>query len=347
MRRSLIAEACSPEVIKLVRSRPELLGYFARRRGRRLSALGDGGAMGRGTSTSPGAIIRPVDPRHADPINVEIMRAALVIAGSEVLHALTALSDTEGPADVTTARSSMTQAVIALRGAEMMITDGPRKIADMSRQDERQPCLQAEHTTNTPGPTTATELMQRIRAGRAELLRQQLAAEGEFVREADVAHRSGLLDWRGLLEIYDQLRNEGARGFARRWQEQIPYDRLTMRRFAEATSNSADGTWSGTTGWDGLDDGLIPARGTYVVYVLLDAGGAVRHVGMSSHLRAQLKHHHTSGLSWASWKAWPCADRHDALLKRKQKIAEYNEPTESHGRATDVGDRVNPAPPIT
>lgn len=173
---------------------------------------------------------------------------------------------------------------------------------------------------------SATQRVERIHLERARLLDEQLAAEREFVGQVAVAHKAGHLDWWGVLDAYDQVRGWGISGFSRRWQEQIPHDRMALRRLAEATPRSADGTWSGNTGWDGLDDALVPARGTHVVYVLFGAGGAPVHIGMTRQFRTHVKRHHHAGLSWASWKAWPCTSRADALQVRKRITAQYNEP---------------------
>ncbi len=186
--------------------------------------------------------------------------------------------------------------------------------------------LEDVRSLGVPELAAAAEQVERIHAERARLFDEQLAAEREFVHQAAAAHHAGHLDWWGLLDAYDQVREWGITGFSKRWQEQIPHDRMTLRRFAEATPRSTDGTWSGDTGWEGLDDSLIPARGTHVVYVLFGNGGVPVHIGMTLQFRAHVKRHHRAGVSWVSWKAWPCTGREDALEVRKRITAQYSEP---------------------
>ena len=178
-----------------------------------------------------------------------------------------------------------------------------------------------------PGLAAAAGQVERIRAERARLFDEQLVAEREFVRQAADAHRAGLLDWQGLLDAYDQGREWAITGFARRWHEQIRHDRLALRRLAESTPNSPDGTWSGATGWEGLGDSQIPARGAHVAYVLFGPNGRPIHIGMTEQFRARLKQYHRTGMVWASWKAWPCRDRAEALAVRKRIAAQYAGPT--------------------
>lgn len=172
----------------------------------------------------------------------------------------------------------------------------------------------------------AADRVQRIHDERARLLEQQLAAEQQFVARAAAAHRGGELDWWGLLDAYDRVREWNVPGFFARWREQIPYDRNGLRRMAEATPRSADGTWAGSTGWDGLDGSLIPARGAQVVYVLYGNGGEAVRIGMTNQFRAHLKRQHHAGVTWESWKAWPCTDRRDAIEVRKRVVALHNQP---------------------
>jgi hypothetical protein len=168
--------------------------------------------------------------------------------------------------------------------------------------------------------------VQRIHDERARLLEQQLATEQEFVAQAAAAHRAGELDWWGLLDAYDRVREWNVPGFSGRWRHKIPYDRNGLRRMAEATPRSADGTWSGNTGWDGLDDSLIPARSAQVVYALYGNGGVPVRIGMTNQFRAHVKRLHHDGVVWESWKAWPCKDRQDAIEVRKRIVALHNQP---------------------
>ncbi|WIV57847.1 hypothetical protein [Amycolatopsis nalaikhensis] len=185
---------------------------------------------------------------------------------------------------------------------------------------------------------------------RAALLEQLLAAEDELIRQAAAAHRAGNLDARGLLAAYDLVRDGGITGFAARWQKIIPYDRHALRRMAEAIPNSPDGTWSGNTGWEGLDDSVFPLRGTHVVYVLFGNAGTPVRIGMTHAFRAHLKRLHRDGVVWQSWKAWPCENREDALQMRNRITAQHNKPNiatstthVSPGAVWPIGNKEHPA----
>lgn len=92
---------------------------------------------------------------------------------------------------------------------------------------------------------------------------------------------------------------------------------------AEATPRSLDGTWSGDTGWDGLDGSVIPIRDAHVVYVLFSNGSTLVRIGMTQAFRVHLKRLHRDGVAWRSWKAWPCENRQDAVKTRKRIAAQY------------------------
>lgn len=180
-------------------------------------------------------------------------------------------------------------------------------------------------SSEMPAFEAAAARVRHLHDERAALLEQLFAAEDELIRQAAAAHRAGTLDARGLLDAYDLVREGGFTGFAVRWRKVIPYDRHALRRMAEATPRSPDGTWSGDTGWDGLDEAVIPLRGTYVVYILFGNGSTPVRIGMTQAFRAQLKRLHRDGVAWRSWKAWPCESRQDAVETRKRIAAQYHQ----------------------
>jgi hypothetical protein len=181
-------------------------------------------------------------------------------------------------------------------------------------------------TSEMPAFEAAAARVRRLHDERATLLEQLLAAEDELIRQAAAARHAGTLDPWGLLDAYDLVREGGITGFAARWRKIIPYDRHALRRMAAATPKNPDGTWSGDTGWDGLDGSVIPLRGTYVVYVLFGAGGTPVRIGMTQAFRAHMKRLYRDGVVWRSWKAWPCESRQDALETRKRVAAQYDKP---------------------
>jgi hypothetical protein len=63
-----------------------------------------------------------------------------------------------------------------------------------------------------------------------------------------------------------------------------------------------------------------------VAYVLFGIGSTPVRIGMTHAFRAHLKRLHQGGVTWQSWKAWPCASRQDALETRKRIAAQYDPP---------------------
>lgn len=172
----------------------------------------------------------------------------------------------------------------------------------------------------------AAARVRTLHDARAALLEQLQTAEDALIREAAAAHRAGTLDARGLLAAYDLLRDGGITGFAARWHKIIPHDRNALRRMVEATPNSPDGTWSGSTGWEGLDYAEIPPRGKHVVYVLFSSHDIPVRIGMTHAFRAHLKRLHREGVVWQAWRAWPCENRQDAVQTRKRITVHYSSP---------------------
>ncbi len=172
----------------------------------------------------------------------------------------------------------------------------------------------------------AAARVRTLHDARASLLEQLLTAEDALIREAAAAHQAGTLDARGLLAAYDLLRDGGINGFAARWQKIIPHDRNALRRMVEATPNSPDGTWSGSTGWEGLDYAEFPPRGKHVVYVLFSSQDTPVRIGMTHAFRAHLKRLHHEGVVWQAWRAWPCENREDAVQTRKRITVRYSSP---------------------
>lgn len=181
-------------------------------------------------------------------------------------------------------------------------------------------------SSGMPAFEAAVARVRHLHDERESLLEQMLAAEDELICQAAAAHRAGTLDARGLLDAYDLVREGGFTGFAARWRKVILYDRHALRRMAEATPKSPDGTWSGDTGWDGLDGAVIPLRGAQVVYVLFGDGSTPVRIGMTRAFRAHLKRLHRDGVIWQSWKAWPCESHQEAVETRKRIAAQYHQP---------------------
>ncbi|MFC9999665.1 hypothetical protein [Nocardia sp. NPDC127526] len=173
----------------------------------------------------------------------------------------------------------------------------------------------------------AATRMHELLDARARLAAELLATEQQFISNVALVHELGGLDYRGLISAYEQVREWGLTGYSRRWLEWIEHDLNNLRRFANATPTTADGTWSGNTGFEGLDDSVHPARGMHTAFVLFGEGGTPIHIGFTQQFRSNLSRlHHQAGLRWASWKAWPCASRHDAIERRKQLGTQFHVP---------------------
>ncbi|MFC3896590.1 hypothetical protein ACFOWZ_34375 [Lentzea rhizosphaerae] len=173
-----------------------------------------------------------------------------------------------------------------------------------------------------PGIDAAARATQLLHAQRLGLLEQQTIAQREFIRRVAVLLDSQPPDWWRLLEAYDQVMAWNIKGFAD-WKEIIGFDRPTLRRLAHATPRNADGMWRGDTGWDGLDDTVLPVRGAHVAYALFDGTGKPVHIGMTNQFRAHVKRLHKSGVAWTAWQAWPCTDRQQAVEKRRDVATQY------------------------
>ncbi len=91
--------------------------------------------------------------------------------------------------------------------------------------------------------------------------------------------------------------------------------------------NDPDGTtWSGNTGWAGLNSATCPQRGTPVAFVLFGNGGVPVHIGYTEQFYSRVRVFNRQGLRWESWFARPCDGRHQALEARRELVARYGEP---------------------
>jgi hypothetical protein len=168
---------------------------------------------------------------------------------------------------------------------------------------------------------------KRLDAAAAKVQRlsaEQLAAENDYIRLAAAAHEAGQLDWQGLIEVYEQIRAGGRPGYSHRWLAHIPHDLNSLRRFAAAAPSNEDGTWSAESGWDGLDEHRIPTNGTHVAYALFGNAGTPIHISYTYKFRSCVKRLHNHGMQWSAWKAWPAANRKDAVALRRQIAERYH-----------------------
>ena len=183
-------------------------------------------------------------------------------------------------------------------------------------------------TTTASAVDQLAQQLDRLHAQHTQLSQVLLATLEDYIHTAAEAQRAGHLGFPQLLEAYDRARACGLPGWFERWKRHVPHDRPALRRRAAATPGP-DNTWAGPTGWDGIDDSLLPPPGVHVAYVLIANGGAPAHIGFTHHFRARVKRLHHAGMTWTSWTAWPCADREQARALRADIAATYDLPQHS------------------
>ncbi|MEU3628891.1 hypothetical protein BS329_15240 [Amycolatopsis coloradensis] len=165
----------------------------------------------------------------------------------------------------------------------------------------------------------------------ADLRGRIIAAEDDYLRRIAQAHHAGLLDWKGLISAYEQLRawskDNGLGTFRDRWEARIEYDRGTLSRYAGAMPNASDGTtWTGNTGFDEMDGTSCPQRGMNVAFVLFRGGQTPVFIGFTHQFRNRLKTLDKEGLIWESWLAQLCDARQEAVEVRRDLVKRYGEP---------------------
>lgn len=134
-----------------------------------------------------------------------------------------------------------------------------------------------------------------------------------------------------MAAAYDQVRGwsktNGLGSFVERWTAHVDYDRNALTRFARAVPNGEDGkSWTGNTGWAGMEEATDPPpRRLAVGFVLFGNGGVPVHVGFTEQFRNRVKSLHREGLVWESWSAQLCDGRQDAVEVRRELIKKYGE----------------------
>jgi hypothetical protein len=177
-------------------------------------------------------------------------------------------------------------------------------------------------SSDDPAIDAAVKATQRLHVQRSALLEQQVIAQREFIRRAASLRDAEPPDWWQLLEAYDQVRAWKIKGH-QDWMKLVGIDRPTLRRLAHAVPRNADGVWRGDTGWDGLDDSVLPPRGSDIAYALFDTSGKAVRVGLTNQFRAHVKRLHRRGVTWTAWQAWSCEDRAQAVAKRRAVAEQY------------------------
>lgn len=184
---------------------------------------------------------------------------------------------------------------------------------------------------NVPGLDDLAEVVEQLHTQHTQLRDRIIATEDEYIRACAAAHNAGQVDWKGMLAAYDQIRawskRNGLGSFIDRWEAHIPYDRNTLARFAQSMPTSPDGiTWTGATGWDGLDVNTYPQRGTHVAFVLFGNGNVPVHIGFTEQFRTRVKALAGQGVTWTSWLAQLCDNRQDTVEVRRELVKKYGEP---------------------
>ncbi|WP_143267181.1 hypothetical protein [Amycolatopsis thailandensis] len=192
---------------------------------------------------------------------------------------------------------------------------------------DRVPALLAD----VPGLGDVLASVVTLHREHANLRDRIIAAEDDYLRRIAAAHQAGQVDWKGLISAYEQFRawskDNGLGTFRDRWEAHIQYDRSALTRYAGAMPQGPDGmTWTGNTGFDGLDSKSCPQRGMDVAFVLFRGGGTPVFIGFTSQFRLRLKKLATDGLIWDSWLARLCDARQDAVEVRRELVKQYGEP---------------------
>lgn len=195
---------------------------------------------------------------------------------------------------------------------------------------------EAPTTHEPPGDLDAAVARARAAAAKAhrEVVQRReayLAAEEEFIARVAEAQLAGEIDWRAVYEAYQQVREwsqlNGASGFLARWQRHIPIDPIKLSRLADTVSADEGDTWSGATGWDGLERGGYPPNGAQVTFVLFGNGGEPLRYGVTSTFKTRTgRMHKSEGLRWSSWTAYLARDAEDARAQQAELIARYGRP---------------------
>lgn len=182
-----------------------------------------------------------------------------------------------------------------------------------------------------PGLDTTFEAVRELHTQHAQLQDRIIAAEDEYIRKIAEAHQAGKVNWIGLVAAYDQVRAwseiNGVGTIVDRWEAHIPHGRNTLARHARSMPTSPDGTsWTGNTGWEGLDTTAYPQRGMYVAFVLFGNGKVPVHIGHSEYFRNRLAALTRAGLVWESWFAQLCDNHQDAVEVKRELTQLYGEP---------------------
>lgn len=157
----------------------------------------------------------------------------------------------------------------------------------------------------------------RLRKRRDELSALIETAEEQLVHRAGVAFEAGHIDMFDLsnaIEVLAVMRSGKRR---ERWADAGLPSPEEIRSWVLSQPNCPDGSW-----WqDGqyCGGGPRPADGQAVVYVLYDANNAPCYVGSSEHFDQRLMVHR-GDKNFASWRAWPCADRATAYRRESEML---------------------------
>lgn len=194
--------------------------------------------------------------------------------------------------------------------------------------------------TRVDGIDSAVDTVAHLHAEHADLLQRIVDAEDEYLRRVAAGHHADAVDWHGLIAAYEQVRTwsktNGIGRFTDRWEKHFPYTYNRLTQLAQAMPNDPGGkSWSGNTGWAGLDGAVCPQRGTPVAFVLFGNAGVPVHIGYTEQFYSLVRRLSRNGLHWESWFAQLCDNRRHAIEARRELVARYGEP--------NVAAQANPA----
>lgn len=193
----------------------------------------------------------------------------------------------------------------------------------------------AEQSGNEDEPTTTAEYQslldevgqRRVERESAEV--NQRDAEEAYLSRVAADYQSGELSFPDLCRAYLSFREVvGVNGHAKRWDEVIPVSGGTlvgrMRHAAKyrprRNPKTGEEYWSGT--WPRtLEDEGIPQNGQSVVYLLFDEEVQPCYIGSTSNFLQRMYAHVRDGKKFATWIAYPCADREAAFGREEELLA--------------------------
>ena len=161
-------------------------------------------------------------------------------------------------------------------------------------------------------------------AAKAETINAaRIAAEEQLIHRLATDHAAGRATTTEVYTAFAAARGIGARGFAKRWDNRMPYALQSKRIAWTAVRYAADpdGNWRGS--YPFTDETRTPNGETSVVYVLFDEQNRPCYVGSTRRFRTRMSSHSREGKRFTHWIAHPCPNRAAAYALEERLLAEH------------------------